>query len=250
MDFDDLLIYANILFRDFPDALEQYRNRFRYILVDEYQDTNYAQYLIVRRLAQTHSNVCVVGDDAQSIYSFRGAKIENILRFQNDFPEAKVFKLEQNYRSTQNIVNAANSIIAKNDRQIPKHVFSENDEGDRVKVLKAYTDQEEAYPRRRPGQTGGPGERRPVERNSCTLPQQFPVARHRRRPAAARRAVPHLQRPFVLRPQGNQRPRGLFPADSQSARQRSAAPASSIHRPGASARSRWPAWPLSPQSAA
>ena len=145
MDFDDLLIYANILFRDFPDALEQYRNRFRYILVDEYQDTNYAQYLIVRRLAQTHSNVCVVGDDAQSIYSFRGAKIENILRFQNDFPEAKVFKLEQNYRSTQNIVNAANSIIAKNDRQIPKHVFSENDEGDRVKVLKAYTDQEEAY---------------------------------------------------------------------------------------------------------
>ena len=145
MDFDDLLIYANILFRDFPDALEQYRNRFRYILVDEYQDTNYAQYLIVRRLAQTHSNVCVVGDDAQSIYSFRGAKIENILRFQNDFPDAKVFKLEQNYRSTQNIVNAANSIIAKNDRQIPKHVFSENDEGDRVKVLKAYTDQEEAY---------------------------------------------------------------------------------------------------------
>ena len=92
-----------------------------------------------------HSNVCVVGDDAQSIYSFRGAKIENILRFQNDFPQAKVFKLEQNYRSTRNIVNAANSIIAKNDRQIPKNVFSENDEGDRVKVLKAYTDQEEAY---------------------------------------------------------------------------------------------------------
>lgn len=145
MDFDDLLIYTNILFRDHPETLELYQNRFRYILVDEYQDTNYAQYLIVRRLAQAHSNVCVVGDDAQSIYSFRGAKIENILRFQNDFPEAKVFKLEQNYRSTQNIVNAANSVIAKNNRQIPKNIFSENDEGDRVKVLCAYTDQEEAY---------------------------------------------------------------------------------------------------------
>lgn len=144
MDFDDLLIYTNILFRDFPDALATYQNRFRYILVDEYQDTNYAQYLIVRRLAQAHSNVCVVGDDAQSIYSFRGAKIENILRFQNDFPTAKVFKLEQNYRSTQNIVNAANSIIARNDRQIPKHVFSENAVGDKIKVLKAYTDREEA----------------------------------------------------------------------------------------------------------
>lgn len=145
MDFDDLLIYTNILFRDFPATLELYQNRFRYILVDEYQDTNYAQYLIVRRLAQAHSNVCVVGDDAQSIYSFRGAKIENILRFQNDFPQAKVFKLEQNYRSTQNIVNAANSIIAKNNRQIPKNVFSENDEGDRIRVVRAFTDQEEAY---------------------------------------------------------------------------------------------------------
>lgn len=145
MDFDDLLIYTNILFRDFPDALASYQMRFKYILVDEYQDTNYAQYLIVRRLAQMHSNVCVVGDDAQSIYSFRGAKIENILRFQNDFPDAQVFKLEQNYRSTQNIVNAANSIIACNDKQIPKKVFSQKDEGDKVKVLKAYTDQEEAY---------------------------------------------------------------------------------------------------------
>ncbi len=144
MDFDDLLIYTNILFRDFPDALATYREKFRYILVDEYQDTNYAQYLIVRRLAETHSNVCVVGDDAQSIYSFRGAKIENILRFQNDFPTARVFKLEQNYRSTQNIVNAANSIIARNDRQIPKKVFSENDEGDKIKVIKTMTDREEA----------------------------------------------------------------------------------------------------------
>ena len=145
MDFDDLLLNTNILMRDFPEVLTKYQNQFRYILVDEYQDTNFAQYVIIRRLGELHGNVCVVGDDAQSIYSFRGAKIENILRFQNDFPEAKVFKLEQNYRSTQNIVNAANSIIAKNDRQIPKHVFSENDEGDRVKVLKAYTDQEEAY---------------------------------------------------------------------------------------------------------
>ena len=145
MDFDDLLLYTNILFRDFPDALRTYQERFRYILVDEYQDTNYAQYFIVRKLAEGHSNVCVVGDDAQSIYSFRGARIENILRFQNDFPKAKIFKLEQNYRSTQNIVNAANSIIAKNGRQIPKNVFSENEEGDKIKVIKAFTDQEEGY---------------------------------------------------------------------------------------------------------
>lgn len=145
MDFDDLLLYTNILFRDFPEALRVYQERFRYILVDEYQDTNYAQYFIVRKLAEGHSNVCVVGDDAQSIYSFRGARIENILRFQNDFPQARLFKLEQNYRSTQNIVNAANSIIAKNGRQIPKNVFSENEEGDKIKVIKAFTDQEEAY---------------------------------------------------------------------------------------------------------
>lgn len=145
MDFDDLLLYTNILFRDSAEALEIYRNRFRYILVDEYQDTNYAQYLIVRRLAQGPARVCVVGDDAQSIYSFRGAKIENILRFRNDFPDARVFKLEQNYRSTQNIVNAANSVIARNSNKIPKTVFSKNDEGDKVKVLRAYTDQEEAF---------------------------------------------------------------------------------------------------------
>ena len=144
MDFDDLLLNINILFRDHPDVLARYQAQFRYILVDEYQDTNYAQYVIVRRLAETHSNVCVVGDDAQSIYSFRGAKIENILRFQNDFPSAKVFKLEQNYRSTQTIVNAANSIIAKNRRQIPKKSFSSADVGEKIRVIKAYTDKEEA----------------------------------------------------------------------------------------------------------
>lgn len=101
MDFDDLLLNTNILFKDFPDVLARYQAQFRYILVDEYQDTNFAQYVIIRRLAEQHSNVCVVGDDAQSIYSFRGAKIENILRFRNDFPDARIFKLEQNYRSTQ-----------------------------------------------------------------------------------------------------------------------------------------------------
>lgn len=145
MDFDDLLVYTNILFRDFPDALAYYQQKFRYILVDEYQDTNYAQYLIIRRLGQAHSNVCVVGDDAQSIYSFRGAKIENILQFRNDFPEAKLFKLERNYRSTRNIVDAANSIIAKNANRIEKTVFSEKDEGEKICVVKAFTDQEEAY---------------------------------------------------------------------------------------------------------
>ena len=144
MDFDDLLLNINILFRDFPQVLAKYQQMFRYILVDEYQDTNYAQYIIIRRLAQHHSNVCVVGDDAQSIYSFRGAKIENILRFRNDFPGAEIFKLEQNYRSTQTIVNAANSVIGKNRNQIRKESFSEGAKGEAIKVLKAYTDQEEA----------------------------------------------------------------------------------------------------------
>lgn len=144
MDFDDLLLNMNILFRDHPDVLAKYQDQFRYILVDEYQDTNYAQYLIIRRLAEKHANVCVVGDDAQSIYSFRGAKIENILRFQNDFPSAKVFKLEQNYRSTKTIVDAANSVIEKNKRQFKKRSFSEGGDGEKIKVIKAYTDREEA----------------------------------------------------------------------------------------------------------
>lgn len=144
MDFDDLLLNINILFRDFPEVLDKYRQKFAYILVDEYQDTNFAQYIIIRRLAQEHSKLCVVGDDAQSIYSFRGAKIENIFQFQKDFPGTKIFKLEQNYRSTQNIVDAANSIIQKNKRQISKRVFSENNVGEKIKIYKAYTDGEEA----------------------------------------------------------------------------------------------------------
>lgn len=145
MDFDDLLLNTNILFRDFPDVLAKYQQKFKFILVDEYQDTNYSQYLIVKKLAAQHNNVCVVGDDAQSIYSFRGAKIENILNFRNDYPNYKFFKLEENYRSTQNIVNAANSIISKNSRQIKKVSFSSKEEGDKIKVLKAFTDQEEGY---------------------------------------------------------------------------------------------------------
>ena len=144
MDFDDLLLQTNILLRDCPDVLERYQEQFKYILVDEYQDTNYAQYIIVRRLSQHHGKVCVVGDDAQSIYSFRGAKIENILSFQRDYPEAKVFKLEQNYRSTQTIVDAANSVIVHNSRRMEKRCFSEGDEGEKIRVLKAYTDREEA----------------------------------------------------------------------------------------------------------
>jgi DNA helicase-2/ATP-dependent DNA helicase PcrA len=144
MDFDDMLLNINILFRDFPDVLAKYQQRFQYILVDEYQDTNYAQYIIIRRLAAAHNNVCVVGDDAQSIYSFRGAKIENILRFRNDFPDAKMFKLEQNYRSTRTIVNAANSVIEKNKNRLPKESFSKGMVGEKIKVLRAYTDQEEA----------------------------------------------------------------------------------------------------------
>jgi DNA helicase II / ATP-dependent DNA helicase PcrA len=145
MDFDDLLLVTNILFRDFPEILQKYQKMFQYILVDEYQDTNYAQYLIIKKLAQQHRNICVVGDDAQSIYSFRGAKIENILNFRNDYNDYKLFKLEQNYRSTQNIVDAANSLIHKNKNQIQKKVFSENSIGDKIKVIKCTTDQEEGF---------------------------------------------------------------------------------------------------------
>ncbi len=143
MDFDDLLFKTNILFRDHPDVLHFYQHRFRYILVDEYQDTNYSQYIIIKKLAAVFTNVCVVGDDAQSIYSFRGANIENILNFKNDYPEHKVFKLEQNYRSTKTIVNAANSVIAKNKDQIQKTVWTNNDEGSKIKVIRTLTDNEE-----------------------------------------------------------------------------------------------------------
>lgn len=145
MDFDDLLLYTNILFRDHPQILEKYRNRFMFILVDEYQDTNYAQHLIVQQLAAAHHRVCVVGDDAQSIYSFRGANIDNILNFKSTFPECKVFKLEQNYRSTKNIVDAANSLISKNRQQIKKNVFSENETGEKIRLFSAYSDYEEGY---------------------------------------------------------------------------------------------------------
>jgi len=145
MDFDDILVNTNILFRDFPDVLDKFRSRFSYILVDEYQDTNYSQYLIVKKLSASHKNICVVGDDAQSIYSFRGARIENILSFKKDYPEAKEFKLEQNYRSTQTIVNAANSLIARNSMQLKKECFSAASVGDKIEVVKAYTDQEEAF---------------------------------------------------------------------------------------------------------
>lgn len=143
MDFDDLLMYTNILFRDHGEILEKYRNQFQYILVDEYQDTNFAQHLIVKQLADTHHRVCVVGDDAQSIYSFRGANIDNILKFKSNFPNTQVFKLEQNYRSTQNIVNAANSLIKKNSEQIFKNVFSENEEGEKIEIRSAFSDFEE-----------------------------------------------------------------------------------------------------------
>lgn len=145
MDFDDLLLQTNILFKSFPEVLTKYQDKFQYVLVDEYQDTNYAQYLIVKKLAEQHKNVCVVGDDAQSIYSFRGAKIENILNFRNDYPNYQLYKLEQNYRSTQNIVNAANSIIHKNKGQIKKVSFSEKEDGDKIRVVKALTDHEEGY---------------------------------------------------------------------------------------------------------
>ncbi|MQY79316.1 MAG: AAA family ATPase, partial [Bacteroidetes bacterium] len=145
MDFDDLLLNTNILFRDFPEILKKYQGKFSYILVDEYQDTNFAQYLIVNKLAEKHKNVCVVGDDAQSIYSFRGAKIENILNFRNDYPGYTIFKLEQNYRSTQKIVEAANSLIQKNRGQIHKTIWSKNKAGENIKVIRVLTDTEEGF---------------------------------------------------------------------------------------------------------
>ena len=145
MDFDDLLLNTNILFRDFPDILAKYQERFNYVLVDEYQDTNYSQYLIVKKLAASHQNICVVGDDAQSIYSFRGARIENILEFKNDYIDYQLFKLEQNYRSTQTIVNAANTIIANNEGQIKKNVYSMNEAGEKIQVMQAMTDSEEGF---------------------------------------------------------------------------------------------------------
>lgn len=144
MDFDDLLLNTFILFRDHPDVLERYGTSFKYILVDEYQDTNYAQHCIVWQLTRNGAKVCVVGDDAQSIYSFRGANLDNMLKFSKLYPDSKLFKLEQNYRSTQTIVEAAGTLISKNHAQIPKKVFSENEEGDKIKVLCAHSDLEES----------------------------------------------------------------------------------------------------------
>jgi DNA helicase-2/ATP-dependent DNA helicase PcrA len=145
MDFDDLLLNTNILLRDFREVLTAYQEKFMYILVDEYQDTNFSQMLIIKKLAEIHRNICVVGDDAQSIYSFRGARIENILEFKNDYPGYRLYKLEQNYRSTQTIVNAANTIIANNQGQIHKKVFSKNETGEKIQVLQAMTDAEEGF---------------------------------------------------------------------------------------------------------
>lgn len=144
MDFDDILLYMNILLRDNEDLRQYYADWFRYVLVDEYQDTNFAQHLIVSQLTSKYNSLCVVGDDAQSIYSFRGANIGNILNLEKRYPTLKTFKLERNYRSTQNIVNAADSLISKNARQIKKKVFTENEEGDRINIIKTYSDLEEA----------------------------------------------------------------------------------------------------------
>ena len=143
MDFDDLLFKTNVLLRDFPDLLHKYQQKFAFILVDEYQDTNFAQYLIIRQLGAARENVCVVGDDAQSIYSFRGANIQNILNFQRDYPDCVVYKLEQNYRSTKTIVEAANTVIAKNQDQIRKEVWTGNADGDKIDVHRALSDNDE-----------------------------------------------------------------------------------------------------------
>ena len=144
MDFDDILLYTNMLLRDSKEALADIAGRFSHILVDEYQDTNLAQYLILRKLASGHQNICVVGDDSQSIYGFRGAQIQNILNFQKDFPGARIFRLENNYRSTQTIVNAANTLIARNEGRIPKNCVSMGEKGEPIHLVKSFTEQEEA----------------------------------------------------------------------------------------------------------
>ena len=144
MDFDDILLNMNILLRDNPAALESISSRFRYIMVDEYQDTNFSQYLILKKLSEQHKNICVVGDDSQSIYAFRGAKIENILNFKKDYPTHHIFRLEQNYRSTKVIVDAANSLIVRNSARIPKECYSMGEEGEKIRLIQAYTEQEEA----------------------------------------------------------------------------------------------------------
>ena len=144
MDFDDILLNMNILLRDNPAALESISGRFKYLMVDEYQDTNFAQYLILKKLSQYHHNLCVVGDDSQSIYAFRGAKIENILNFKKDYPGHNIFRLEQNYRSTRVIVDAANSVIARNSARIPKECYSMGEQGEKIRLIQAYTEQEEA----------------------------------------------------------------------------------------------------------
>lgn len=143
MDFDDLLFNTNILFRDFPEVLNKYQHKFKYVMVDEFQDTNVSQYLITRKLAAIHENICVVGDDAQSIYAFRGANIQNILNFEKDYPGLTTIRLEQNYRSTKIIVEAANSVIARNKRQLRKEVYTENENGQLIEVIKAASDVEE-----------------------------------------------------------------------------------------------------------
>ncbi len=145
MDFDDLLLNMHIMIRDFPQVLDRYREHFQFVLVDEYQDTNYVQYKIIHQLSGKHKNICVVGDDAQSIYSFRGARIENILNFKHDYPGYRLFKLERNYRSTINIVEAANSVIERNQDQISKKVYSKKEEGQKIHLVRASTDNEEGY---------------------------------------------------------------------------------------------------------
>jgi len=143
MDFDDLLYFTNILLSEYPDVLSYYQQKFKYIMVDEYQDTNYAQYLIVKKLAAAYENICVVGDDAQSIYSFRGATMENIFQFQKDYDDVRVIKLEQNYRSSKTILNAANQIIANNSNQIPKELWTDKELGDKIKLVCTFTDNDE-----------------------------------------------------------------------------------------------------------
>jgi len=197
MDFDDLLVNMVVMLDTHPDLLHKYQHRFRFILVDEYQDTNFAQYTILKKLAAVHENLTVVGDDAQSIYSFRGANIQNILNFQKDYPDAKVYKLEQNYRSTGTIVQAANSIIANNKYQLQKNVFTENPVGEPIRILTAASELDEDGARL-------------LQPPLCrAVPHQCPEPGYRGRPEAGQHTLPGVWRPQLLQAQGDKGRTGL-----------------------------------------
>ena len=209
MDFDDLLVQTWVLLKNHEDVRQKYVEKFCFVLVDEYQDTNFAQQAIVFQLTKERQKVCVVGDDAQSIYSFRGANIDNILNFRNLYRDAKLFKLEQNYRSTQLIVQAANSLIRRNERQIPKNVFSENEHGEKLLLKPAYSDKEEAI-------IVCQDIKRLRKQDHCNWSDFAILYRTNSQSRSFEEQMRKDNIPYSLPTQGNQRRDSLLPTDCQS----------------------------------